>query len=463
MSRGGMSFRSGDDAARDAVAPMLSELRAELLVLPSEPIVEKHVDMMTFERQVVGTPRVARKPRPAMSRPRRTAFVLACVSATVASCGLSAAGALPEPLQKITESIAHTLGVPEPHDATPATSSGAGAAPTPTTPSIAHPPAAAPTPRVTTPAKRGTPRQARAAGHGTPAHPPTSTTPVEPAAPPAFPARPTDPSKRITPKPTPKPPSNHSDNTPKGYPSDWRDRAIAAATSGLQQCAQAGVLAPTACPQSATASDPTSPAANVQWKLLNDPAQGAAAVAWTTTPAGGGAATTTVTVYERFQMDATYTQAATGARSLLAYSSGIGQATMRWNGKSFEQVTFVTGSVAGHLMHGVHVGAFSRPDVWDFMVLSAVESAFEQCTSTGTPAPTCPPGGLLDTPATAQSTLNGDVMSTATLSFDNQVGTYSVTGPYSMTNAAGAPVTGSYLATLFVDNGVVRVLSVTAH
>jgi len=94
MSRG-MPFRSGDDAARDAVAPVLNELRAELLVLPSESVVEKHVDMMTFERQVLGTtPRVARKSRAAMSRPRRTAFVLAAVSATVASCGLSAAGAL---------------------------------------------------------------------------------------------------------------------------------------------------------------------------------------------------------------------------------------------------------------------------------------------------------------------------------------------------------------------------------
>src|SRR5262249_22185900 len=139
--RGVGPMTARDDAVRAAVTPLLDELRSELVALPRERVVEQHLDMMTFERQGLDAPRPVRAPRPrrpVTSRPRRTAFVLACVTATVASCGLSAAGALPEPLQHITDSIAHTLGVPEPHDATPATHSGAGAAPIITTPPVSH-------------------------------------------------------------------------------------------------------------------------------------------------------------------------------------------------------------------------------------------------------------------------------------------------------------------------------------
>src|SRR5437667_4248715 len=100
---------SRDDAVRAAVAPLLNELRTELNVLPREQVVEQHLYMMSFERQVLDARRPVRTPRrrTVASRPRRTAVVLACVTATVASCGLSAAGALPEPLQHITDSIAH--------------------------------------------------------------------------------------------------------------------------------------------------------------------------------------------------------------------------------------------------------------------------------------------------------------------------------------------------------------------
>src|SRR5213076_2057626 len=97
--RGVGPMTARDDAVRAAVAPLLNELRAELNVLPRERVVEQHLDMMTFERQVLDAPRPVRTPRPrrtVASRPRRTAVVLACVTATVASCGLSAAGALPE-------------------------------------------------------------------------------------------------------------------------------------------------------------------------------------------------------------------------------------------------------------------------------------------------------------------------------------------------------------------------------
>ena len=47
-----------------------------------------------------------------MPTPRRARSRSCASFATLVSCGLSAAGALPEPLQNITESIAHTFGVP---------------------------------------------------------------------------------------------------------------------------------------------------------------------------------------------------------------------------------------------------------------------------------------------------------------------------------------------------------------
>ena len=134
---------------------------------------------------------------------------------------------------------------------------------------------------------------------------------------------------------------------------------------------------------------PTSPAANVQWKLLNDPAQGAAAMRGRRHRPAAGRATTTVTVYERFQMDTTYTQATTGAKSLPRVQQRHRAGHHALERFVVEPVTFVT-VPSRALDDGVHVGGFSRPDVWDFIVLSTVESAFEQCTSTGTPAPTCP-------------------------------------------------------------------------
>ena len=53
-----------DDAVRAAVAPLLDELRGELVVLPREPIVEQHLDMMAFERQVLDAPRPVRTRQP---------------------------------------------------------------------------------------------------------------------------------------------------------------------------------------------------------------------------------------------------------------------------------------------------------------------------------------------------------------------------------------------------------------
>ena len=43
MSGRPMPFRSGDDAARAAVAPLLNELRGELLVLPRDDVADLSV------------------------------------------------------------------------------------------------------------------------------------------------------------------------------------------------------------------------------------------------------------------------------------------------------------------------------------------------------------------------------------------------------------------------------------
>ena len=449
-----------DDAVRAAVAPLLDELRAEFLVMPREQVVEQHLDMMTFERQVLDAPRPVRAPRrPRIaSRPRRTGFVLACVTATVASCGLSAAGALPEPLQHITDSIAHTLGVPEAHDTTSGSPSGAGAAPVPTKPPVSQPGITTPTPSGSTPpAQSSTPK---ATTPSTRAHRPTThvTTPspttVTPSSePPAFPARPTKGPHRIDPKPQQKPPSKNSDNTPAGYPTDWRDRAINTAADGLWDCTQAKVLDPPACPQSATASGTI---ANVQWALLNDAPLSAAAVAHTTR-AADGTTHTIVTVYERFQMEVMYTA---DGNQKIGYSSGVSQATMTWNGSAFDHVTFTDGSVAGHVEHGVVVPGLVRPaGAVDVAVLGALHDTFVACTAPSSNGD-CPPGGVLDTPTAAQSTLVGDPTDGATVRFDPRTGLLVVTGTYSMTTSAGTTVSGTYTASMFFDNLALRTLSV---
>ena len=39
---------SRDDATRAAVAPLLADLRGDLLVMPHEAVVEQHLEMMTL-------------------------------------------------------------------------------------------------------------------------------------------------------------------------------------------------------------------------------------------------------------------------------------------------------------------------------------------------------------------------------------------------------------------------------
>jgi hypothetical protein len=452
-----MPFRS-DDADRAAVAPLLNELRGELLVLPREAVVEKHLGLMAFEQRVLTTPRVERPVRRVANRPRRTAFVFSSIAATIASCGLSAAGALPEPLQHITDTIAHTLGVPQSHDDGTST----GHAPTNTTPATDRPSVDTPsTEPATTPATQPARRTPRATTQGPSTTTPTVSTPTtEPGDEPTFPARPTDPPGRIDPTPptTPTPPSNNSQNTPPGYPTDWREQAIAATSRQMWFCGVVDTLQPNGCPQSAVAPG----AENVSWTLLGDPSKTSAAVA-TTTKNAAGDSSTSVTVYERFAMVASYTLPTTGDKQYLAYSSGIAKATMTWNGTGFDNATLKTGSVDGDVMPGVTVPLFAKPGFWDFVVSWRVQQAFDRCTATGAPDASCPAGGLLDSPSTNQSTLDGDVVSAAEVSFDGETGLYTVTGTYSLTPPAGAPVNGIYTATLFANGSNLSILSVTGH
>ncbi len=433
-----MPFRPDDDAARAAVSPLLDDLRSELLVMPRETMVEEHLEMMAFEEQLLATPRFV-KPRTAMPRPRRAAFVFACVSATVAGCGLSAAGALPKPLQRITDTIAHTLGVPEPSHVDPAPHVGNGALGKPSTPRVApgtHHTATSPSKSATS-TTRPTPHKP-AASH----QPPRTTHPTgQKATPPPEPLikrRPVKPSKRVHPKGPVKKPAvkNNSENTPPGFPIDWRKRAVAAGAQQLKVCAQADAGTATDCPQVATV---TGTPQSVQWTLLNDPRTGAAVVAQskvTQDQWGNPARTTTVTVYERFQMEATVT-AADGTSSFV-YSGGIGQATMAWNGSAFVKVSYLSGSAADHLLPGIKIPALVRPaDATDTAAVAAAQAALP-----------------------ADSQLSSDPTQAVTVAFDPEIGTFTVTGSYVVTSEAGTPG-HTFTAALFYDGSAFRVLGIT--
>ena len=196
------------------------------------------------------------------------------------------------------------------------------------------------------------------------------------------------------------------------------------------------------------------------WSLLGDPSRTAAAIAKTTTDSAA-TPSTIVTVYERYRMVATYTLPETGSRQHHAYSSGIVEATMTWGGESFDHVTLKPGPA--NVMPGVIVPGFQPPAIWDFMVAAKVQDAFERCTVTGTPGPACPTGGLLDSPDTNQSTLNGNVLAAAEVSFNGETGLYTVIGTYSLTSAAGTPVNGVYNATLYFSGADLTILSVTGR
>jgi hypothetical protein len=438
-----MPFGSGDESARAAATPVLNALRSELLVLPRDEVIESHVDMMAFEQQLLSTPRFA-KTRAALPRPRRAAFVFLAVFATLASCGLSAAGALPAPLQHLTDSIARTLGVPQPHDTGSAPHHAAASGSQPTTSRPAVVPAAS-----KTPAHHASAAKSAATKDKTKAK--VSAKPAvrapKPAPEPKVPAQPgkiakpgpTRPSKRL---PSGPPPSHDSKNTPAGYPDNWRTLADAAATTQLQACAQADTLSPKNCPQVAAPAAANTQVQAVHWTLVTTPEPAAVVVA-RVYPGKSGPAITTY-VYQRFQMGASYTKVG-GTQTYLAYSGGIAAATMSWNGSAFTDVTFSSGSAAGRLLPGVTVPPFLRPPgASDSALLAVVQAGFS--------LPADGPGG--------QWTVVGDPTQGAVVTFDGQVGDYTVTGTYLKTSGS-ATARGEYTATLFFDGQNFQILSIT--
>ncbi|MGO9877373.1 MAG: hypothetical protein ACLPVY_26640 [Acidimicrobiia bacterium] len=440
-ARDRLPFGSSDESARAAAAPALNALRSELLVLPRDEVIENHVNMMAFEQQLLATPRFA-KTRAALPRPRRVGFVFLAVVATLASCGLSAAGALPAPLQHITDTIARTLGVPQPHDTGPASHAGAiGPQPTATRPAVALPGAATSTThhashRSSSAAVKAKPQvSVKPSSHGSK---PVTDLKVQSVPGKIAQARPTGGSHRIKKLKQGPPPSNTSTNTPAGYPNNWRTLAAAAATAQLRTCAQADTLSPADCPQLASAAGGNAQVQTAQWTLVDTPEPAPVVVA-RVHPSKSGPTTTTY-VYERFQMGASYTKVG-GTRTYLAYSGGIAAATMTWDGSSFTDVTFASGSAVGHLLPGVTVPSFQRPPgVSDSAVLTVVQAGFSL------------PGG--------QGTVTGDPTRGAVVTFDAQQGDYTVVGTYTKMSTNGTSTTGQYTATLFFDGENLQILSI---
>jgi hypothetical protein len=344
--------------------------------------------------------------------------------------------------------------VPQPHDDGTSTGTAPTMEPAPTVPTTQPTSASTPDPKPATKPDDQAGRKPRATTTIAPSTT-TSIPVVEPTEPPGFPPiEPTDPRGRVDPGPTPEEPSDYSQNTPPGYPADWREQATGMVSIQLWLCSVRDSLAPEGCPQSAVAPG----AENVVWTLIGDPSRTAAAIATTTTNAAGEPSTL-VTVYGRFRMVATYTLPATGGLQYHAYSSGIVEATMVWGGQSFERVTLKPGPA--NVMPGVVVPGFQPPGIWDFMVSAKVQSAFERCTATGPSGATCPPGGFLNSPDTNQSTLNGNVVEAAEVSFSGETGLYTVIGTYSLTSASGAAVNGVYNATLYFNGSDLTILSIT--
>ena len=432
---------------------------------PREEIVVRHLDMMAFEEQILATPRfVQKRNRRPMPRPRRALIAFIAVFATLVSCGLSAAGALPAPLQHITDSIAHTFGVPHADHNSGAAHAAAPSAHTPLRPAATRTPTELP--RTITTSVAPAPKKHAAVTKKKVSAPPTTTTfPQLPnASTQIAPPRPHAPSRLINPGSSGPKPSKNSSNTPPGFPTDWRTLATQAATGQLDLiCPQATTLTPTACPQQAVAAGANAQAQGVVWTLLNQPYDGAVVVAKTAPgfPALHIPPSTSVTVYEAFQMEATYNEL-DGSGPYIAYSSGIGAATMTWNGTTFVDVSFSPGSVAGHLLPGVKPPTLPRPaNVTDGVVSSAVQAAFNACTASTPavgPAPSCPQ----PTVAGDQWTLSGDPLLGAVVSFSPQQGLFTVTGTYTMTSSEGESAGGPYTATLFFDGQQLQLLSLAA-
>jgi hypothetical protein len=466
-------------ARNAAVAILLADLREELLVAPAEHVVDEHVRLMRFEEQVLapasGTNAQVqsvraqvqqRVRRAAAARPRRVAALIAAVCVISGSLGLNAAGALPGAVRHITEhitnSIVHTFGVPQaPHEraavqptsgSAPAVDGAQGlSAPATSSPATTSAPVATSTSSGSVPTPATAPSQPTVSAQS----PPGGSTASDPPAPPVQQNMGRDPG------------------APAGFPADWQARAIAAARAQMESCTQADALSPAGCPQQAGTSGVNPTPGSVHWTLLNQPLAGATVIA-TMHETVGHRATTQVSVYGLFQMDVAYAVAGNDTHPYFAYSGGVAQATMTWDGSSYEGVSFTSGSATGQLPPGVNVPSFERPAVADSNVLAALRTGFEACAAPASaPDPSisnCPQGAALDPTATsAQWSLNGDPTQGAAVAFDSEHGNFTVTGTYAMTlssvSAAGpstVSVTGQYTATLTFDSEGLHLIAIAS-
>jgi hypothetical protein len=189
-----------------------------------------------------------------------------------------------------------------------------------------------------------------------------------------------------------------------GLPADWSAQAIRAATASFRICAQANSLQPPNCPQSLGAGE----ALAVHWTVLSVPLDHAVAV-----PVQQDAAATAagqVTVYGQYQMSVSYTTAGQTVRPYLDYVGGIAEATMTWDGRSFQNIQFATNDAAS-----------KQPP--------------RTLPAQGLAIPNCPQQFAviqLGTVTSAEWAVAGDPTQGALVSFDTDHGNFAVTGSYRM-------------------------------
>ena len=280
--------------------------------------------------------------------------------------------------QHITDSIVHVFGVPQaPGSGSDAASGAPGSiaidgAPSSTAPratSPATPTSAAPGTTAhssSSPSSTGAPTPTTAASEPVTQQSPSGSQPVPPGWPTAI-----DPPVKPIHKDMGKDPG-----APAGFPADWQALATVVAGAQLTLCARVHSPAPAGCPQHLSASNVVP--GSVRWTLLNQTLSGATVtVGYHQTP--GHRATTQVFVYGLFQMKATYTVAGDDKHPRYAYSGGVAQAMMSWDGSSYENVSFTSGSVTDHPPAGFSIPSFGAPPVDDATVRAAVLSGLEAC------------------------------------------------------------------------------------
>ena len=227
-------------------------------------------------------------------------------------------------------------------------------------------------------------------------------------------------------------------SVPAGLPVGWSTKAIEAANTRLQSCAQANTLQPSGCPQR-TSRFESSTVEAAHWTLRNGPLAHAVAVP-VTQLAGIAPSPGQVEVYGRYQMDVSYTVSGQSIRPFRGYSGGIAHATMSWDGHSFQNVQFDL--AWSRPRSDVVLAVFARPnEVSDAVALAAVKTGFEDCVTLPPPLsnsasiPNCPQGYVyyvVTGVTVARWVLTNDPMQGALVSFNTEGGYFAVTGNFSM-------------------------------